>query len=43
VIDKEWPLLERSFRAWLQPGNFDESGGQRRSLAVIREEARWAR
>jgi RimJ/RimL family protein N-acetyltransferase len=33
VLDREWPALERGFCAWLEPGNFDESGRQRRTLA----------
>jgi len=41
VLDSEWPTLERGFRRWLQPGNFDASGRQRRSLAAAREDARW--
>ena len=39
VLDSEWPALQRGFRAWLQPQNFDGSGRQRRSLAECREEA----
>ena len=38
VLDSEWPVLDRGFRAWLQPDNFDASGCQRRSLADCREE-----
>jgi hypothetical protein len=37
ILDTEWPVLERRFRAWLQPGNFDESGRQRRSLGECHE------
>jgi RimJ/RimL family protein N-acetyltransferase len=32
VIDSEWPVLETSFRAWLDPDNFDADGRQRRRL-----------
>jgi RimJ/RimL family protein N-acetyltransferase len=32
VLDREWPALQRGFRAWLEPGNFDGSGHQRRTL-----------
>jgi len=39
VLDTEWPALQRGFRAWLQPENFDDSGRQRRSLAECCEEA----
>jgi len=38
IIDQEWPGLERAFRMWLEPGNFDHDGRQRRSLADCREE-----
>jgi RimJ/RimL family protein N-acetyltransferase len=41
VLDTEWPALAPGFRAWLEPGNFDASGRQRRSLAACREETRW--
>jgi len=37
ILDSEWPALERRFRAWLQPANFDESGRQRRSLVECHE------
>ena len=40
IVDGEWPALERAFRAWLDPDNFDEHGRQRRSLAECREECR---
>jgi RimJ/RimL family protein N-acetyltransferase len=36
ITDKEWPALKRSFEAWLEPGNFDQSDGQRRSLQSLR-------
>ena len=36
VIDREWPALEHAFRQWLDPGNFDETGHQRRRLAEFR-------
>ncbi|WP_323960433.1 GNAT family N-acetyltransferase [Arthrobacter sp. JZ12] len=36
VIDSEWPELKRAFQAWLAPGNFDEGGHQRQSLASLR-------
>jgi RimJ/RimL family protein N-acetyltransferase len=34
-IDQEWPALRQAFEAWLNPGNFDESGRQRQSLSAI--------
>ena len=36
IIDKEWPVLRAAFEAWLDPGNFDSDGRQRRSLASFR-------
>lgn len=38
MTDEEWPTLELAFQRWLSPDNFDQSGGQRRSLRQIREE-----
>lgn len=34
VIDSEWPALDRAFRAWLDPGNFDAAGRQHNRLAT---------
>ncbi len=36
ITNDEWPLVKRSLEAWLADDNFDESGGQRRSLSSIR-------
>lgn len=36
IIDTEWPALEKSFNAWLDPSNFDAEGRQRRSLGSFR-------
>jgi RimJ/RimL family protein N-acetyltransferase len=33
ILDSEWPALKPVFEAWLDPGNFDASGRQRRSLS----------
>jgi RimJ/RimL family protein N-acetyltransferase len=33
VLDREWPAVRERLDAWLDPGNFDESGRQRRRLA----------
>jgi len=38
MIDAEWPPLRRAFEAWLAPGNFDDAGMQRRTLAALRAE-----
>jgi RimJ/RimL family protein N-acetyltransferase len=35
IIDKDWPLIRAAFEAWLDPGNFDEDGKQKASLADI--------
>ena len=36
IIDSEWPTLRRAFEAWLDPGNFDTAGRQRRKLESFR-------
>ena len=36
VIDGEWPALRAAFAGWLDPGNFDAGGKQRRTLASFR-------
>jgi RimJ/RimL family protein N-acetyltransferase len=40
VLDGEWPTLDAAFREWLDPGNFDADGRQRRSLGAIRDASR---
>jgi RimJ/RimL family protein N-acetyltransferase len=35
AIDHEWPALDRAFRQWLDPANFDAEGGQRISLGAL--------
>jgi RimJ/RimL family protein N-acetyltransferase len=35
AIDREWPALDRAFRRWLDPENFDEQGRQRTSLSEL--------
>jgi hypothetical protein len=35
VIDSEWPALERAFRRWLDPANFDDRGKQRVRLSEL--------
>jgi RimJ/RimL family protein N-acetyltransferase len=39
IVDQEWPDLDRSFRIWLDPANFDSNGRQIRSLMQTREES----
>jgi len=40
ITDEEWPAVRAGFQAWLDPGNFDEDGRQRRPLAELIGEAR---
>jgi RimJ/RimL family protein N-acetyltransferase len=35
MIEKEWPELDRAFRRWLDPGNFDAQGQQRERLSDL--------
>jgi len=35
ATDREWPALDRAFRQWLDPANFDEHGRQRIALATL--------
>jgi RimJ/RimL family protein N-acetyltransferase len=35
AIDSEWPTLDRAFRQWLDPANFDAQGRQRTSLSEL--------
>jgi RimJ/RimL family protein N-acetyltransferase len=35
AVDGEWPALDRAFRQWLDPGNFDAQGRQRVSLSAL--------
>jgi RimJ/RimL family protein N-acetyltransferase len=37
ILDVEWPAVRAAFEAWLAPENFDSKGGQRRSLAEVRD------
>lgn len=36
IIDADWPKARAAFEAWLDPGNFDASGRQKRSLESFR-------
>ncbi|SDM43993.1 Protein N-acetyltransferase, RimJ/RimL family [Methylobacterium phyllostachyos] len=36
ITDTEWPKVRAGFAAWLDPGNFDAQGHQRRGLAELR-------
>jgi RimJ/RimL family protein N-acetyltransferase len=35
MIDKEWPALDRAFKRWLDPANFDKKGRQLISLREL--------
>jgi RimJ/RimL family protein N-acetyltransferase len=35
ITDQEWPAIREAFTTWLSPGNFDESGRQRRRLGEL--------
>ena len=37
MLDREWPVARQAMEQWLAPGNFDETGRQRRTLEQIRE------
>jgi RimJ/RimL family protein N-acetyltransferase len=36
LLDHEWPAARSAFKKWLDPGNFDREGRQRRTLAELR-------
>lgn len=35
IVDREWPALRDAFEAWLDPANFDATGGQRKRLREL--------
>jgi len=35
AIDSEWPALDRAFRQWLDPSNFDQQGRQHVALGTL--------
>jgi RimJ/RimL family protein N-acetyltransferase len=35
VLDREWPALDRAFRRWLDPANFDPAGRQIVALSAL--------
>jgi RimJ/RimL family protein N-acetyltransferase len=35
AVDGDWPALDRAFRRWLDPSNFDERGNQRVPLRAL--------
>ena len=40
ITDRDWPGIRAGFEAWLEPGNFDPSGVQRRALGDLISQAR---
>lgn len=42
MTDAEWPCLDAAYTAWLDPGNFDADGRQRRRLGDLTAECRVA-
>jgi RimJ/RimL family protein N-acetyltransferase len=40
ILDSEWPARAQAFEQWLDPGNFDATGRQRRSLSSFSQSAR---
>ncbi|KAF2670845.1 acyl-CoA N-acyltransferase [Microthyrium microscopicum] len=37
IIDSEWPVCKEAFETWLDDGNFDEEGQQKRKIEEIRD------
>jgi RimJ/RimL family protein N-acetyltransferase len=35
ILDTEWPAIRAAIQAWLEPANFNATGGQRHSLAAM--------
>jgi RimJ/RimL family protein N-acetyltransferase len=40
IVDDDWPAIRAGFEAWLNPGNFDEQGTQKRPLGELIAEHR---
>jgi RimJ/RimL family protein N-acetyltransferase len=40
ILDGEWPACERALEAWLEDGNFDDQGRQRRRIEELRDSLR---
>jgi len=34
IVAEEWPRIRAAFETWLEPGNFDDAGQQRRRLSI---------
>jgi RimJ/RimL family protein N-acetyltransferase len=39
MLDKEWPVLEKAFEAWLNPSNFSPDGRQKKALSALIQQA----
>lgn len=35
ILDKDWPEVKRAFSTWLEAGNFDQNGQQKRKLSDL--------
>lgn len=40
ILDSEWPLCKKALEAWMDDGNFDENGEQKKDVVAIRDELR---
>jgi RimJ/RimL family protein N-acetyltransferase len=38
ILDKEWPNRKAALEDWMDPNNFDEAGGQKRTLEKVRSQ-----
>jgi RimJ/RimL family protein N-acetyltransferase len=38
ISDNEWPTRRKALEAWMDDGNFDEQGRQKKDLATLRQE-----
>lgn len=43
MIDGDWPKIRAAYQAWLDPGNFDALGQQRRALSALTRPLLFAR
>ena len=39
ILDKDWPTRKQALLKWMDPGNFEKDGSQRKSLASLQERA----
>lgn len=39
MLDGEWPVIGAALRCWLEPGNFDKEGRQKKRLEEFRRES----